>query len=71
MLLDVVDDVLAIERRMFSEPQRSFRIAPCYPSAIACTSRSWSDMIRSILSFDADFNRWPGFKRIYSVPAQS
>jgi putative ABC transport system permease protein len=36
---------------------------------MASTSPSWSHGIRSILSFDADFDRWPGIQRIHRVYA--
>ena len=67
-ILDVVDDVLPIEKR---DVQRAAEITqnPSLLSArdavhVAVMERH---SIGSILSFDADFDRWPGLKRIHQV----
>ena len=68
LLLDVVDEVLAIEK---ADVLRAGEIVqnPALLSArnsvhIAVMERHG---IRSILSFDGDFDRWPGLKRIYRI----
>ena len=68
VLLDVVDDVLAIEK---ADVLRAGEIVqnPALLSArdgvhIAVMERHG---VRSILSFDADFDRWPGLKRIHTL----
>jgi predicted nucleic acid-binding protein len=68
VMLDVVDDVYAIEKR---DVLRAAEITqnPSLLSArdavhIAVMERH---AIGSILSFDADFDRWPGLKRIHQV----
>ena len=67
-VLDIVDDVLAIEK---ADVLRAGEIAqnPALISArdgvhIAVMERHG---IRSILSFDAGFDRWPGLKRIHRI----
>jgi predicted nucleic acid-binding protein len=68
LILDVVDDVFAIEKR---DVLRAAEITqkPSLLSArdavhVAVMERH---AIGSILSFDADFDRWPGLKRIHRV----
>lgn len=68
LLLDIVDDVLAIEK---ADVLRAGEIVqnPALLSArdsvhIAVMERHG---IRSILSFDGDFDRWPGLRRIYRI----
>jgi predicted nucleic acid-binding protein len=68
VILDVVDEVFAIEKR---DVLRAAEITqnPALLSArdavhVAVMERHG---IASILSFDADFDRWPGLKRIYQV----
>jgi predicted nucleic acid-binding protein len=68
LLMDIADDVLAIEKR---DVLRAGEITqnPALMSArdsvhIAVMERHG---IRSIFSFDADFDRWPGLKRIHTV----
>jgi predicted nucleic acid-binding protein len=68
VLLDVVDDVLAIEK---ADVLRAGEIVqnPALLSArdgvhIAVMERHG---VRSILSFDGDFDRWPGLKRIHTL----
>ena len=68
MVLEVVDDVFVIEK---ADVLRAGEIAqnPTGLSArdavhIAVMERHG---IRSILSFDADFDRWPGLKRIHRL----
>ena len=67
-LLDVVDDVIAIEKR---DVLRAAEITqnPALLSArdavhVAVMERH---AISGILSFDADFDRWPGLKRIHQI----
>lgn len=67
-ILDVVDDVIAIEKR---DVLRAAEITrnPALLSArnavhVAVMERH---AIGTLLSFDADFDRWPGLKRIHQV----
>lgn len=66
--LDIVDDVFAVEK---ADVLRAGEIAE---------SRNWLSAgdavhiaimerhgIRSIVSFDADYDRWPGLKRIHQI----
>ncbi len=68
LLLDVVDDVLAIEKAdvlRAGEIARNRALLSARDSVhIAVMERHG---IRSILSFDGDFDRWPGLKRIHSI----
>lgn len=68
LLLDIVDDVLPIEK---PDVMRAGEIVQTHASLSARTSLHIAVMerrgIRSILSFDADFDRWPDLKRIHSV----
>ena len=68
VLLDVVDDVLAIEKadvlRAGEIVQNRALLSARDEVHIAVMERHG---IRSILSFDADFDRWPGLKRIYRI----
>jgi predicted nucleic acid-binding protein len=66
--LDIVDEVFPIEK---TEVLRAAEIArnPALLSArdavhIAVMERHG---VRSILSFDGDFDRWPGLQRIHSI----
>jgi len=68
LLLDVVDDVIPIEK---ADVLRAREIVqnPALLSArdsvhIAVMERHG---VRSILSFDADFDRWPGLHRIHQI----
>ena len=68
LTLDIVDEVLPIEK---TDVLRAGEIAqnPALLSArdavhIAVMERHG---IESILSFDADFDRWPGLKRVHQV----
>ncbi|MCX6620915.1 MAG: type II toxin-antitoxin system VapC family toxin [Acidobacteria bacterium] len=68
VVLDLVDEVLGIER---ADVLRAGEIAqnPALMSArdavhIAVMERHG---IRSILSFDADFDRWPGLNRVHQI----
>lgn len=68
VVLDVVDDVFGIEK---TDVLRAGEVAqnPALMSArdalhIAVMERHG---VRSILSFDADFDRWPGLKRIHRI----
>jgi len=67
-VLEIVDDVLAIEKR---DVLRAGEILehPCHMSArdalhIAIMERHG---IRRIMSFDRDFDRWPGITRIHQI----
>jgi len=68
LMLEIVDDVFPIEKR---DVLRAGQIAqgPNLLSArdslhIAVLERR---RIPSILSFDSDFDRWPGIKRVYRI----
>ncbi|MGA7410718.1 MAG: type II toxin-antitoxin system VapC family toxin [Bryobacteraceae bacterium] len=68
LVLDLVDEVLPIEKK---DVLRAGEIAqnPALMSArdavhIAVMERHG---IRSILSFDGDFDRWPGLQRIHEI----
>ena len=67
-LLGVVDDVLAIEKRDVLRAaeitQNPARLSARDAVHIAVMERHG---IGSILSFDADFDRWPGLKRMHQV----
>ncbi len=68
LLLDVVDEVLAIEKtdvlRAGEIVQNRVLLSARDSVHIAVMERHG---IRSILSFDADFDRWPGLKRIHRL----
>ena len=68
LLLDVVDDVLAIEKadvlRTGEIVQNRALLSARDSVHIAVMERHG---IRSILSFDGNFDRWPGIKRIHSI----
>lgn len=68
VMLDVVDDVFAIEKR---DVLRAGEIAQSPRSLSARDSIHIAVIERhgvsSILSFDADFDRWPGLKRIHRI----
>ena len=68
LVLDVVDDVLPIEKAdvlRAGEIVQSRALLSARDSVhIAVMERNG---IRSILSFDADFDRWPGLKRIHKI----
>jgi predicted nucleic acid-binding protein len=68
LLLEVVDDVLAIEKedilRAGEIIQNRALLSTRDSVHIAVMERHG---IRSILSFDADFDRWPGLTRIHRI----
>ena len=68
LVLDVVDDVLPIEK---ADVLRAGEIVQSRALLSARGSVHIAIMerhgIRSILSFDADFDRWPGLKRIHKI----
>lgn len=68
LVLDVVDDVFAIEKadviRAAEIVQNRALLSARDSLHIAVMERR---RIRSVLSFDADFDRWPGLKRIHRV----
>jgi predicted nucleic acid-binding protein len=68
LVLDVVDDVLPIEK---ADVLRAGEIVQSRAMLTARDSVHIAIMerhgIRSILSFDADFDRWPGLKRIHKI----
>ena len=68
VLLDIADDVLPIEK---ADVLRAGEIAQNRALLSARDSLHIAVMerhgVRSILSFDADFDRWPGLRRIYRV----
>ena len=67
-LLDVVDEVYPVEK---ADVMRASEIAQNRASFSARDAVHIAVMehhgIQSILSFDADFDRWPGLKRIHSI----
>lgn len=68
LLFDIVDEVFAIEK---ADVMRAGEIVQNRASLSARDSVHIAVMerheIRSILSFDGDFDRWPGLKRIYRI----
>ena len=68
VVLDVVDEVLGIEK---ADVLRAGEIAQNRALLSARDALHIAVMehhgIRSILSFDADFDRWPGLKRIHRI----
>jgi uncharacterized protein len=68
VVLDIVDDVLGIEK---ADVLRAGEIAQNRTSMSARDAVHIAVMerhgIRSILSFDSDFDRWPGLKRIHQI----
>ena len=68
VVLDIVDDVLGIEK---ADVLRAGEIAQNRASMPARDAVHIAVMerhgIRSILSFDADFDGWPGLKRIHQI----
>ncbi|HEX3745945.1 MAG TPA: type II toxin-antitoxin system VapC family toxin [Bryobacteraceae bacterium] len=66
--LDIVDEVIPIEK---AEVLRAGEIAQNRASMSARDAVHIAIMerhgIRSILSFDGDFDRWPGLQRIYRI----
>jgi predicted nucleic acid-binding protein len=67
-LLDIVDDVFAVEK---ADVLRAAEIAQNRASFSARDAVHIAVMehhgIQSILSFDADFDRWPGLKRLHGI----
>ncbi len=68
VVLDVVDEILSIEK---SDVIRAAEIAQTHSRLSARDAVHIAVMehhqVRSILSFDADFDRWPGLTRIHRV----
>ena len=68
LLLDVVDEVFAIEKidvlRAGEIVQNRALLSARDSVHIAVMERHG---IRSLLSFDGDFDRWPGLKRIHTI----
>lgn len=68
LILDLVDEVLPIEK---ADVLRAGEIAQTRALMSARGSAHIAIMerhkIRAILSFDADFDRWPGIKRIHRI----
>jgi uncharacterized protein len=68
VLLDVVEDVFAVEK---ADVLRAAEIAQHRASFSARDAVHIAVMerqgIESILSVDADFDRWPGLKRIHAI----
>jgi predicted nucleic acid-binding protein len=68
VLLDLVDEVFAVEKY---DVLRAAEIAQHRESFSARDAVHIAVMehrgIQSILSFDADFDRWPGLRRIHSI----
>lgn len=68
VVLNIVDEVFAIEK---ADVLRAGEIAENRPLMSARDAVHIAVMeryeIRSILSFDGDFDRWPGLKRIHRI----
>jgi uncharacterized protein len=68
VILDIVDEVIAIEKadvlRAGEIVQHRAMMSARDAVHIAILERHG---IRSILSFDADFDRWPGLSRIHTI----
>lgn len=68
VLLDIVDDVFPIEK---ADVLRAGEIAQTPASLSARDAVHIAIMerrgIRSLLSFDSDFDRWPGLNRIHRI----
>jgi uncharacterized protein len=68
LTLDIVDEVISIEK---AEVLRAGEIVRNHASLSARDAVHVAVMerhaIRSILSFDSDFDRWPGIQRIHQV----
>lgn len=68
VLLEIGDDVFTIEK---ADVLRAGEIAQNRAMLSARDSLHIAVMegngVRSILSFDADYDRWPGLKRIYTI----
>jgi predicted nucleic acid-binding protein len=68
LILNIVDEVIAIEKtdvlRAGEIVQNRVLISARDAVHIAVMERH---NIRSILSFDGDFDRWPGLERIYRI----
>jgi uncharacterized protein len=67
-ILEVVDDVLAVEKRDVLRAGEILQVPGHWTARdalhIAIMERHG---IRRIMSFDADFDRWPGLSRIFQV----
>ena len=68
LTLDLVDDVFTIEKR---DVLRAAEIVQ-HPSGLSARDAIHVALmerhrIRSVLSFDADFDRWPGLNRIHEI----
>lgn len=68
VILDIVDDIYSIEK---VDVMRASEIAQDRALLSARDAIHIAIMeryeIQSILSFDADFDRWPGLKRLYRI----
>jgi predicted nucleic acid-binding protein len=68
LTLDLVDEVFPIEK---ADVLRASEITQGHASLSARDSVHIAVMerrgVQSILSFDADFDRWPGLRRIYQI----
>jgi predicted nucleic acid-binding protein len=68
LILDLVDEVFPIEK---VDVLRASAITQSHTSLSARDSLHIAIMerrgVQSILSFDADFDRWPGLRRIYQI----
>jgi predicted nucleic acid-binding protein len=66
--LDIVDDVFSIEKadvlRASEITQNPAALSARDALHIAIMERH---AVRSILSFDSDFDRWPGLQRVHEV----
>jgi uncharacterized protein len=66
-ILDIVDDVFAIEKADVLRAAEITQHRGKFSARDALQATMQRMKVRSILSFDSDFDRWPGLTRIYSV----
>ncbi len=67
-ILEVVDDVLAVEKRDVLRAAEILQVPGHWTARDALTIAIMERHgIRRIMSFDADFDRWPGLSRIFQV----
>ena len=68
VLLDVVDAVFAVEKAdVLRAAEIAQNRAPFSARDAVHIAVMEHQAIQSILSFDADFDRWPGLKRIHGI----
>ena len=66
--MDIVDDVFAVEKADVLRAAESAQNRASFSARDAVHIAVMEHQgIHSILSFDADFDRWPGLKRIHGI----